>query len=392
MRLPVPRAESLDTSRHFSAFDIEAAVAFAEEKNKAGFNVYVGAALRQGTRCGRASGANFLAAAHAWIDFDKSGDAERINAILKADGLRPAVVVVTGTVPHPRMHCFFKLEGSATADQLKAANTTLKTLLGSDAVENVDRLLRLAGTVNFPTPKKKERGYVTELVTLDVRKDAPSFTIDHLIGLAGKPSDKGNPANSAFGFDTKAGRTDDEIVELLKRSRVKGEWHNAIRNAIATMIGRGWSDLQIKLACAPYCEGDYKDVDLVPLIEGARKKWDKPNENATASGLDDAEIERLARLSRSNMSGSAKRPLRRSALARRYSTAWSMRSASAWASMATPTAACRAARSRFRNLNRGPSRSMGRRCSTQWQQRSVSTWLCPTRQVTWRRCGSCTVG
>ena len=63
------------------------------------------------------------------------------------------------------------------------------------------------------------------------------------------------------------------------------------------MIGRGWSDTAIKFACASYCRGGANDPDLVPMIEGARKKWNKPNEEAAARGLDDAEIERLARLS-----------------------------------------------------------------------------------------------
>ena len=37
-------------AENFSAFDLEKAPEFAEEKNKAGFNIYVGAALRQGAK------------------------------------------------------------------------------------------------------------------------------------------------------------------------------------------------------------------------------------------------------------------------------------------------------------------------------------------------------
>ena len=121
---------------------------------------------------------------------------------------------------------------------MKDANTALKTLLGSDDVQNPDRVMRLAGTVNYPTPDKVARGYVAELVTLHIRKDAPAYTIEHLIGLAGneaKPS-------SRFGFDTKPGRDDSELKALLEASRVPGKWHNSMRDAIATMIGRGWSD------------------------------------------------------------------------------------------------------------------------------------------------------
>ena len=90
---------------------------------------------------------------------------------------------------------------------------------------------------------------------------------------------------------SKPGRTDDELKALLEATRVEGQWHNAMLRAIASMIGRGWSDSAIKLACAPYCTGDYKDVDLLPMIKGGREKWHKPNEERNV------EVERLAQLS-----------------------------------------------------------------------------------------------
>src|SRR5258708_1103737 len=43
------------------------------------------------------------------------------------------------------------------------------------------------------------------------------------------------------------------------------------------MIGRGWSDFQIRLACAQYCKRGADDPDLAVLIQGGRKKWDKPD-------------------------------------------------------------------------------------------------------------------
>lgn len=50
-----------------------------------------------------------------------------------------------------------------------------------------------------------------------------------------------------------------------------------MRGAVATMIGRGWTDTAIRLACAQYCNGSATDPDLTPLIEGARSKWRTPN-------------------------------------------------------------------------------------------------------------------
>ncbi len=75
----------LNAAENFSVFDLEKAAEFAEAKNKAGFNIYVGAAMRHGEKpaSGRANGDHVVDASHAWAEFDGAGDAERIDEILK---------------------------------------------------------------------------------------------------------------------------------------------------------------------------------------------------------------------------------------------------------------------------------------------------------------------
>lgn len=226
-----------DEAKQFSAFDLAGAAEFAERKNKDGFNIYVGPALRQaetGPKSkGRASDANALTGLYAWADFDGAGDYDRINDTLKDKNLRTSMLVMTGRTPHKRGHPYFKLASAATPAELRNANTALKTLLGTDDVENPSRVMRLAGTISYPPPDKGERGYIAELVTLHIWKDAPTYTVEQLTGLADIPSD-----TSAFGFSIKSGRGDHELIALLETSRVPGKWHNSIRDAIATMIGR----------------------------------------------------------------------------------------------------------------------------------------------------------
>jgi hypothetical protein len=96
--------EELNRAKHFSAFTLNLAAEFAEKKNKAGFNIYVGAALRHGEagESGRASGANVLAASHSWAEFDQPGDDARIDAILKEKDLATAMTIVTGRTPNVR--------------------------------------------------------------------------------------------------------------------------------------------------------------------------------------------------------------------------------------------------------------------------------------------------
>jgi hypothetical protein len=269
-----PATGNLNDAQNFSAFNLQEAVEFAAAKNAAGFNVYVGPALRQGKqpRTGRATDNNFLASAYAWAEFDGAGDDERIETILKEKQLSPAMIVTTGNVPHRRAHLYFKLDDNANAETLRAINTSLCKLFDSDAVQSPSHVMRLAGTVNYPTLKKQKRRYVAELVTLHQREPR-AYQAGALIELSSVAT---NPFIE-YGKSFTSGRSDDELQALLDASRIDGKWHDSMRDAIAIMIGRGWSDSAIRLICGPYCNSGAADPDLVPLIDGGRAKWDKPD-------------------------------------------------------------------------------------------------------------------
>jgi hypothetical protein len=245
-----------DVARQFSAFDLQKAAYFAEKKNKDGYNVYVGPALRNASSNGRANGTHVVTSSRSWADFDEPGDDKRVDLLLKEMNILAAEVVETGRTPHRRFQIYVNLSGNVTPKQVEDANTALETCLGGDNVKSPEHLMRLAGTVNYPTKDKRKRGYVAELVTLHINPDAPAYIVEELTGLISRPF-------SQFDFNTaKPGRNDHELIALLETSRIAGKWHNSMRNAIATMIGRGLSDSAIRLVCAPYCEGGYDDPDL----------------------------------------------------------------------------------------------------------------------------------
>jgi hypothetical protein len=276
----------LNAAENFSVFELEKAVEFAVAKNTAGFNIYVGAAIRHGEKpaSGRANGDHVLDASHAWVEYDNAGDEKRIWGIVKEKGFIPAFIVTTGITPHPRRHMYFKLSGAVTPDKLKAANESLKVLFGSDDVQNPDRILRLAGTINYPKKAKVENGYIEELTSMPgINKDARAYRADELIGLTGGSTD---------GFDEYAnqrspgsGRTDADLEKLLKSVNGKdggtAKWRTPMFAAVNCMIGKGWPDSAIKLTCASYCDAGAEDPDLKELIEDARKKFGKPNIDAT---------------------------------------------------------------------------------------------------------------
>jgi hypothetical protein len=259
----------------FSVFELKEAAAFAEEKNEAGCNVYVGPALRQGDRpqTGRAKDQHVVTSAFAWSEFDGEGDDDRIQAILKERNLKPALVVTTGSVPCIRRHLYFKLNNAVTPDRLRAINAALKDLLDSDDVQNPSRIMRLAGTVSYPAEKKRRRGYIPELVTLHVRPEAHAYQAEHLIGLAGKTS--GTASDGVSGGVKTGPRTDDDLIAMLEAGRLEGKWHNNLRDVVASLVGRGWSDSQIRLSCAQFCKGGAKDPELMEFIDSAHAKWDE---------------------------------------------------------------------------------------------------------------------
>ena len=119
---------------------------------------------------GRTSKANYKAACYSWAEFDNPGDQERIEAVLQEKKLQPAITVVTGTTPNLRAHLYFRIEKVEDIAKIEAANKALQTLLDSDPVFDAGRVMRLAGSINHPTKKKRDDfGYVTELTTLHLQ-------------------------------------------------------------------------------------------------------------------------------------------------------------------------------------------------------------------------------
>jgi hypothetical protein len=43
-------------------------------------------------------------------------------------------------------------------------------------------------------------------------------------------------------LEFKYAKSDDDVWELVLKSKKPGYWHNSMRDAIATMVGRGWPD------------------------------------------------------------------------------------------------------------------------------------------------------
>jgi len=105
---------------------------------------------------------------------DRAAERERIFKLLKdpsAKGIpKPSVIVDSGNGGQAfwRLQVPFAIAEAteAAADDAGLWNRHLGDLLGGDATHNVDRVMRLPGTVNWPDKRKREKGRVPVLAAV----------------------------------------------------------------------------------------------------------------------------------------------------------------------------------------------------------------------------------
>jgi hypothetical protein len=140
---------------------LDAATATAARYNAAGRNTYVGVNPRK--PFGRASAADVEIAFVQFID----GDSPQTANKLRQAPIPYSWAVTTGRIPNPRPQAYWDLEEPTR--NLKAwsdRQLALAEFFGADHVIDPPRIMRLAGTTNYPAPKKAARGYIVESVTL----------------------------------------------------------------------------------------------------------------------------------------------------------------------------------------------------------------------------------
>lgn len=116
---------------------------------------------------------------------DLAAEQKRILALLTKDipeGVpNPTAVLFSGGGYQGfwRLNDPFPIKGHA-AEYNRAAlwNKQLELRFGADACHNVDRIMRLPGTLNYPDTKKKEKGRVTALAKLIEWQEDLSYDLD----------------------------------------------------------------------------------------------------------------------------------------------------------------------------------------------------------------------
>lgn len=163
----------LPKTKFFDLDDMEAAVDYAMALNsEPGRNVYVGAATRhEDVFPGKAADdTDFERSYCLFADFDDDHDFEAARKIYEAQGLKPALVVVTGRHPTKRVQVWWPLEEAISdRDEQRSSLRGIVAALHSDPVVcSAKQIMRLAGGLNWP----KKEGRILEVCELHRPKNA----------------------------------------------------------------------------------------------------------------------------------------------------------------------------------------------------------------------------
>ena len=280
-----PRSKRAE-AHTFQLGDFDEAIGDAVQWNQAGFNVYVGPNLRNPnvSPIGACKNDDVIAAAFQFADCDSG---ETVTALRDLQPYRHQVSIGTGIEPCLRMHAYWRQE--TVVRNLQAWSEMQKriaTRFGSDTVHDPARIMRLAGSVSYPTMAKAERGYRVEVVQIQVYDDrAPLEHADFLQVFPPSPQPAVvDPAPQSLNLWRASGRSDFDLHDMLEASRKPRQWLNNTRDVIASLVGRGLSDWEVRSIVGPYCDEGPDDDHLTPFLHGARTKWNLPNPDRASEG------------------------------------------------------------------------------------------------------------
>lgn len=272
---------------------IEEAAAFAANRNREGSNVYVGVNPRKpATDRKRAASASDVEIAF-WHFADLDTADAVANAGKKLRALPPTMTVNTGTVPHRRPHLYWQLEEPVsnmtawTQRQLGIAQ-----VLGGDHVIDPPRIMRLAGTVNFPSQDKLQRGYLVECTSLKDTFDEERAPVSPDEVAQAFPVSESHRAVPE-GQNTLQAMKRTQVQDLIDACLSGEQWHNSMIRLVAHLASKGRTSAEI-MALAdhitlPGYTVDHTRREMAIALEGARTKYDIPEPE------DDIEAEEAVR-------------------------------------------------------------------------------------------------
>ena len=162
-------------SQIFSLGEVGEATDLADRMNAMKLNVYMTInpidpdAL---AKSGKSAKDNDILRAH--FNFADADDVQGLKGLSELFKLiEPDIIVATETLPYQRRHAYWRLtEPCLDLTLWKERQMQIAIKFKTDkAVVNRSRIMRVAGTVSYPSRNKLTRGYVQECVTMNERSN-----------------------------------------------------------------------------------------------------------------------------------------------------------------------------------------------------------------------------
>lgn len=182
---------------HEFATDVEAALEGAEKANAQGFNIYWTVNIVRPGLNRKPSKADITHARFVHVDIDppKTGGAFDKGAIAAAMSdieAPPSFIIDSGG----GLQAFWRLDAPcANLAPIEAVNRQVRDYFEADACWNIDRLMRVPGSVNWPDKKKQMRGRVPALARIIAEDDGTVHDPAEL--AAAFPPEKGAEGGAA---------------------------------------------------------------------------------------------------------------------------------------------------------------------------------------------------
>ena len=242
----------------FTLDRIEALVEQAVKWNLEGRNLYLGALIKHPHTApfARTRDEDAYACWAYWLDLDEPGAVERAEKLARK--FPPTFRVTTGTTPHVRQHWWWRLDEPVIDMALvRSQVSALAALLGGDpAVCNPGRIMRLAGSIAWPT----KPGRIAQVVT--AMAEGPTYSADQIQHHAAPaattaPTPRKTPTVSASTASGSLG-----VLPPRIEDRREIYMRDTVRAVFAQMTGENgsWPTAdELFTACAPQIE---RKVDL----------------------------------------------------------------------------------------------------------------------------------
>lgn len=275
--------------RYFAS-DVGSALEWAAQANANGFNVYwtvnyVGPGVGTKPKKGDIQAAR---AAHCDLDppndgtpWDKAGKVAELAEL----ELPPSLVIDSGNGVQP---VWLLDHPAADWGPIERANMGLRDALGADDCFNIDRLLRVPGSINYPSQAKRKRGYVPCMATWAQGDTGKRYQPADLVA-AFQPK----AARQASAGEDIGDRVPTQTGALIAAIRRGDNWHNNMLRLTAHLVAKQRTTVEILamadcLTLAGWTVEETRET-MRGMIADARAKWDYREPDDARMGYVDAD-------------------------------------------------------------------------------------------------------